>query len=99
MNIKSVATLMSAAALIAFSSVSCQYDDTALWNEVNSIKQELADLRLQLETELNAIKDLVNGQVTVKEVKQQGAGIALYAANVVYKHSVLKEGLGDKLGP
>lgn len=94
MNIKSVATLMSAAALIAFSSVSCQYDDTALWGEVNSIKQELADLRLQLETELNAIKDLVNGQVTVKEVKQQNDGSKVVILSDGSKITIYPKGSG-----
>ena len=74
MNIKSVVTLMATTALIAFSSVSCQYDDTAIWDKFDEIEQELADLRMQLETELNAIKDLINGQVTVKDVKQQNDG-------------------------
>lgn len=74
MSIKSAVLSMAVVALMASSVVSCQYDDSALWNEVKNIKQELADLRLQLETELNAVKDLVNGQVTVKEVNLQKDG-------------------------
>lgn len=74
MSIKSAVLSMAVVALMASSVVSCQYDDSALWNEVKNIKQELADLRLQLETELNAVKDLVNGQVTVKEVNSQKDG-------------------------
>ena len=74
MSIKSAVLSMAVVTLMASSVVSCQYDDSALWNEVKNIKQELADLRLQLETELNAVKDLVNGQVTVKEVNSQKDG-------------------------
>ena len=74
MNIKSRATVMVTAAVVALSSVSCQYDDEALWNEIDNIKQELADLRATIESELAAIKELVNGQVTVTDVQQQADG-------------------------
>lgn len=74
MNIKSRAAVMVTAAVVALSSVSCQYDDEALWNEIDNIKQELADLRATIESELAAIKELVNGQVTVTDVQQQADG-------------------------
>ena len=74
MNIKSIVAVVAATTAVALSSVSCQYDDTDLWNEIDSIKQELADLRTQIESELNAIKELVNGQVTVTNVQQQADG-------------------------
>lgn len=73
-NLKSVVAVMATTVAVALSSVSCQYDDTAVWDEINDIKQELADLRQQVETELNAIKDMVNGLVTVTDVKQQQDG-------------------------
>ena len=73
-NLKSVVAVMATTVAVALSSVSCQYDDTAVWDEINGIKQELADLRQQVETELNAIKDMVNGLVTVTDVKQQQDG-------------------------
>ena len=73
-NLKSVVAVMATTVAVALSSVSCQYDDTAVWEEINDIKQELADLRQQVETELNAIKDMVNGLVTVTDVKQQQDG-------------------------
>lgn len=94
MNIKSVVTLMATTALIAFSSVSCQYDDSAVWDEIEQIKQELADLRMQLENELNAIKDLVNGQVTIKEVKQQNDGSKLVTLSDGTKITVYPKGAG-----
>ena len=94
MNIKSVVTLMATTALIAFSSVSCQYDDTAIWEEIDGIKQELADLRLQLEEELNAIKNLVNGQVTVTEVKQQNDGSKIIVLSDGTKVTVYPKGTG-----
>ena len=73
-NIKSIAASLAVVAMLATSAVSCQYDDTDLWNEINNIKQELADLRASIESELNAIKELVNGQVTVTDVQQQADG-------------------------
>ena len=73
-NIKSVVAVMVATMAVALSSVSCQYDDTAIWDKFNEIEKELADLRQQVEDELNAIKDMVNGLVTVTEVKQQQDG-------------------------
>lgn len=94
MNIKSVVLSMAVASLMASSVVSCQYDDTLLWDEVNSIKQELADLRYQLETELNAIKDLVNGLVTIKDVKQQNDGSKLITLSDGTKITVYPKGAG-----
>ena len=94
MNIKSVVTLMATSALIAFSSVSCQYDDTAIWDKFDEIEQELADLRMQLETELNAIKDLINGQVTVKDVKQQNDGSKVITLSDGSKITVYPKGAG-----
>ncbi len=94
MNIKSVVTLMATTALIAFSSVSCQYDDTAIWDKFDEIEQELADLRMQLETELNAIKDLINGQVTVKDVKQQNDGSKVITLSDGSKITVYPKGAG-----
>ena len=94
MNIKSAMLSLAVASLMASSVVSCQYDDSALWEEVENIKQELADLRLQLETELNAIKDLVNGQVTVKEIKQQNDGSKVIVLSDGSKITVYPKGAG-----
>ncbi|MBO5820491.1 MAG: hypothetical protein J6R02_02745, partial [Alistipes sp.] len=94
MNIKRAVLSMGAVALIASSVVSCQYDDSALWEEVENIKQELADLRLQLETELNAIKDLVNGQVTVKEINQQNDGSKVIVLSDGSKITIYPKGSG-----
>ncbi len=73
-NAKAVVASVLMTAVVSSSMVSCQYDDTPLWNEINNMKQEIADLRQQLEDELNAIKDMVNGLVTITDVKQQQDG-------------------------
>ena len=74
---KAIVSSILMLAVVASSSVSCGYDDTDLWNEINQIKKELAELRETLEVELFKLNELVNGLVTVKEVKQQQDGSKL----------------------
>ena len=74
MNAKAVVASVLMTAVVSSSMVSCQYDDGPLWEQINNMKQEIADLRQQLEDELNAIKDMVNGLVTITDVKQQQDG-------------------------
>ena len=73
MNLKSVVATVAMMAVVGSSVTSC-YNDEDIWKEIDSIKQELADLRATIESELNAIKELVNGQVTVTDVQQQADG-------------------------
>lgn len=54
--------------MLATSVVSCQYDDTELRGEIDNIKKELAQLRVDVQSQLDALKALVEGQVTVKDV-------------------------------
>ena len=54
--------------MLATSVVSCQYDDTELRGEIDNIKKELAQLRVDVQSQLDALKALVEGQVTVKGV-------------------------------
>ena len=88
MNIKSIVAVVAVTTTVALSSVSCQYDDGDLWNEIGNIKQELADLRATIESELNAIKELINGQVTVADVQQQADGSKLITLSDGTKISV-----------
>ena len=74
MNIKAVAAVLLSTAVLATSSVSCSYDDTKIWAEIEGIKKELAALRESVETELNALKALLDGAVTIKEIKKQNDG-------------------------
>lgn len=94
MNLKSVVAVVATTAVVALSSVSC-YDDGEIWKEIDNIKQELADLRAQIESELNAIKELVNGQVTVTDVQQQADGSKQITLSDGTKISVYPK--GDKI--
>ncbi|MBO5697708.1 MAG: hypothetical protein J6R90_04860 [Alistipes sp.] len=94
-NIKSIVASMAMVAMLATSAVSCQYDDTALWGEIDNIKKELAMLREQLETELYMLNEMVNGLVTVKEVKQQQDGSKLVTLSDGTKITIYPE--GDKV--
>ena len=76
MNIKYVVTIAVAAAFVSLTSVSC-YDDSALWKEIEVIKQDIAELRLEIENHLNAIQALIDGQVTIKGVDKQNDGSTL----------------------
>ena len=73
-NLKSALVMLTAIAGVAIFAQSCQYDDEWIHDEFGNIRQEIADLREQLENELNAIKDMVNGLVTITDVKQQQDG-------------------------
>ena len=74
MSIRSVVATTALTALLASSMVSCSYDDTKIWNEIDKIKQEIVDLRTQIDTELKALTELVSGQKSIKDVKPQSDG-------------------------
>lgn len=93
-NIKAMAVSVVAMAIVAGSVTSCSYDDTALWNEINGIKQELADLRLEVENELNAVKDLLDGLKTIKEVKQDSNGNKIITLSDGTKITIYPKGTG-----
>ena len=78
-TLKSVvaATVIAAMAL----AVSCSYDDTALKNDVEQIKQDLtaltervASLETKLQSEIDAVKALIAGQVVVTGVEKDADG-------------------------
>ena len=77
MNLKAVVATIAMAAVVSSSLVSChheEFDDTAIWEEIDKIKKELASLREMVETEFFALNELVNGLVTVKDVKADKDG-------------------------
>lgn len=73
-SIKAAVALVATTAVLASSMVSCMYDDTKIWKEIGQIKQEISDLRTQVENELNALNELVSGMTTVTSVVQQSDG-------------------------
>ncbi len=92
MNIKSVVAALATTALLASSTVSCSYDDTEIWNEIDQIKQELVDLRTQVENELNALNSLVSGMTTVTDVSQKSDGSTVVTLSDGSKITVYPKG-------
>lgn len=93
-NAKAIVASMLTVAIVSSSMVSCQYDDTEIWDKIDEIEQEIADLRTQVEQELNAIRDMVNGLVTVVDVKQQQDGSKQIILSDGTKINVYPEGSG-----
>lgn len=91
-NIKAIVASVVTMAVVASSATSCSYDDAAIWDEINQIKKELADLRDSLQNEMNAIKELVNGNVTIKDVTAQADGSKLVTLSDGTKISVYPKG-------
>ena len=74
LNVKAMFAAITLVATVATLSVSCQYDDTGIWDKIGELEQDIAALQERLDTELAAIKALIDGQVTVKDVQQQSDG-------------------------
>lgn len=92
MNIKSVVAALATTALLASSTVSCSYDDTKIWNEIDQIKQEIVDLRTQVENELSALNSLVSGMTTVTDVSQKSDGSTVVTLSDGTKITVYPKG-------
>lgn len=67
-NLKAIIGCTVVVAMLASSVVSCQYDDTELRGEIDNVKKELAQLRDDLQSQIDDLKALVEGQLTVKSV-------------------------------
>ncbi len=93
-NMKAVVATVLTTAIVSSSVVSCQYNDEAIWDKIDEIEQEISDLRTQVENELNAIRDMVNGLVTVTDVKQQQDGSKQIILSDGTKINVYPEGAG-----
>ena len=72
-TLKSVVSALVIAAMAL--SVSCSYDDTAINNRVDKVEKDLAaltervaNLESKLQTEVDALEDLINGKVVIVDV-------------------------------
>ena len=81
-------------AVVASSVSSCTYDDTKLWNEINSIKKEIAQLRSDLNDVLEAISGIVSGDLTIKDVQQMGDGSQVLTLSDDTKITIYPKGGG-----
>ena len=94
-NIKSFVSCAVVAAMLGSSVVSCSYDDTELWKEIENIKSDLADLRASVEKELAALRDLINGKTTIVSVDPQNDGSKIITLSDGSKITVYPK--GDKV--
>lgn len=72
-SIKAMVTFVVVMAVVA-GSVSCTYDDTAVWNEINKIKKEVEQLRTDLDNVLGVISGIENGDLAIRSVERQEDG-------------------------
>ena len=72
-SMKAIVTSVVVMAVVA-GSVSCAYDDTAVWNEIKKIKKEIVQLRTDLDNVLNIVSGLENGDLAIRKVEQKGDG-------------------------
>lgn len=94
-NIRSIISCAVVAAMIGSMVVSCSYDDSKLWGEIETIKGELAELRASVESELAAIRAIVEGSITIKSVEQQADGSKVITLSDNTKITVYPK--GDKV--
>ena len=66
-------------ALVLLGVVGCAapYDDTQLREEIEQIKGDLAALEERVESELNAIKELIEGSLAVSKIEKRSDGSTL----------------------
>lgn len=78
-NAKSLLMGLVMVSAVTLSATSCsdQYDDSAIREEIEKLKQELAELRSQVENEITTLKALVEGLVTVIDVEDKGNGVVI----------------------
>ena len=75
-NFKAMMAAVVAMAVVA-GAVSCTYDDTALWKEIDKIKKEVEQMRADLDNVLSIVNELESGDLAIRDVKQQGDGSQL----------------------
>ena len=94
LNVKAMFAAIALVATVATLSVSCQYDDTGIWDKIGQLEQDIAALQERLDTELAALQALINGQVTVKDVQQQSDGSKLITLSDGSRITVYPKGGG-----
>ena len=72
-SFKAMVTFMVMMAVVA-GAVSCSYDDTAVWNEINKIKKEVEQLRTDLDDVLSIVNGLETGNLAIRKVEQKADG-------------------------
>ena len=92
-NVKAVITSMVIMATVA-GSVSCTYDDTAVWGEINKIKQDVEQLRTELDGVLAIVKNLQSGDLAIRKVELQEDGSKIVTLSNGSKITIYPKGGG-----
>ena len=92
-SMKAVITSVVVMAVVA-GSVSCTYDDTAVWKEINSIKGQLEQLRTDLDGVLEIVNGLQKGDLAIRKVEQQADGSKLVTLSNGAKLTIYPKGGG-----
>ncbi len=92
-SMKAMITSVVVMAVVA-SSVSCTYDDTAVWKEINSIKGQLEQLRTDLDGVLEIVNGLQKGDLAIRKVEQQADGSKLVTLSNGAKLTIYPRGGG-----
>ena len=92
-SIKAMVTSVVVMAVVA-GSVSCTYDDTAVWKEINQIKKEIEQLRTDLDNVLSIVSALENGDLGIREVKLNADGSKTVTLSNGSKFTVYPQGGG-----
>ena len=92
-SMKAMITSVVVMAVVA-GSVSCTYDDTAVWKEINSIKGQLEQLRTDLDGVLTIVSSLQKGDLAIRKVEQQSDGSKLITLSNGSKLTIYPKGGG-----
>ena len=92
-SIKAMVTSAVVMAIVA-GSVSCSYDDTAVWKEINQIKKEIEQLRTDLDNVLGVINGLETGDLAIRSVERNSDGSKTVTLSDGSKFTVYPQGGG-----
>ena len=75
-NISRMVGYVAAVAMLLLPTVSCSeaYDDSFVREELEQIKKDLAELEESLNTEINALKELVSGKISITNIETKADG-------------------------
>lgn len=86
--------VISATMLFGATGCSTEFDDSQLWNEIEQVKSDLAALEEKVESELNTIKELLDGRITITNVATSEDGTVVLTLSNDSKLTIYPKGAG-----